>query len=273
MNEIKDGWFIQQDRSCPGVRFSLRVREIVEKQGGFTLFRTDACGLVLTDQGMVRYAENDAPFREMTVHCAAFAHEEPRRALILRGEDGSLAEELLRQRSVEQIDIWEENEELTALASRRLPRAGHALSDPRVERCSMPLEHLLKKHAGHCDLIYADFPESVTAVHSYLRLLKQALRPEGILTVSAASLFQAPDRTGKLYAAMKKLFAHTACAQMPSTIRPGGAALICTGSDVFDGARPVRRPMRLLSRRFQAYSTPAHKAVFAATMSLPFFRE
>lgn len=262
MSELKDGWYTQQERSRPGYACSLKIKEILAEKGDVSVFRSDLFGLMMTESGVLRFAAHDTALREMTAHGLLFAHEEPRRALIVNGGDGALAGEFLRHRALERIDIQERNEDVLKLAAGYLPETGEIFGDTRVELTEGSLNDFLESRNETWDIICADCPETAPRVPLFLRTLKSALAPDGILMVRCGPWFLSPKRAEAAVREMNSLFANASFGLCPSPVRAGGHVILCTGSDVYDGARPVRKPLRGLSRRLKFYTNTCHKAIF-----------
>ena len=263
MSELKNGWYIQQGRTRAGYICSLKIRELLAEKGDVSVFCTDLCGLIMTESGFIRYAAHDAALRELTVHCAMFAHEEPLRALVVNGGDGMLAGEFLRHRALERIDVQERNEDVVKLASRYLPDTEKFLNDPRVELSEESLEDFLEVRNEQWDIICADCcTESSSRIPGFLRRLKDVLTPEGILMIRCAPYFLAPRRTEAAIRGITSLFENASFGLCPSPVHAGGHVILCAGSDVFDGSKPVRKPLRGLAGRLKFYTNASHKAIF-----------
>jgi len=262
MSELKNGWYTQQERTRPGYVCSLKIKEILAEKGDAAVFRSDLFGLMMTDSGVLRFAEHDTALREMTVHCAMFAHEGPGRALIVNGGDGALAGEFLRHRALERVDVQERSDDVLKLASGYLPETGKIFGNSRVELSGGSLTGLLESRNETWDVICADCPGSAVRIPSFLRTLKSALAPDGILMVRCAPWVLAPKRAETVVREMNSLFANASFGLCPSPVRAGGHVMLCTGSDVYDGARPVRRPLHGLAGRLKFYSNACHKAIF-----------
>lgn len=262
MSELKDGWYTQQERTRSGYVCSLKIKEVLAVKGDVSVFRSDLFGLMMTDSGVLRYAAQDTALREMTAHCALFAHEEPRRVLIVNGGDGALAGEFLRHRALERIDVQERSEDVLKLAVKYLPERGKIFGNSRVEISEGSLKDFLENRNETWDIVCADCPETAPRIPAFLRTLKSALEPDGILVVRCGPWILSPKRTEAVVREMNSLFANASFGLCPSPVRAGGHAILCTGSDVYDGARPVRKPLRGLSRHLKFYTNASHKAIF-----------
>jgi len=262
MSELKNGWYTQQERTRPGYVCSFKIKETIAEKGDVSVVRSDLFGLMMIESGTLRFAAHDTPLREMTVHCALFAHEEPRRALIVNGGDGALAAEFLRHRSLERVDVQERSEDVMKLAARYLPDTGKVFSDSRVELSEGTLNDFLESRNETWDIICADSPDPATRIRSFLKTLKSALAPDGILMIRCTPCFLAPKRAEAVVLGLSSLFANASFGLCPSPVHAGGHVILCTGSDVYDGARPVRRPLRCVSSRLKFYTASCHKAIF-----------
>ena len=262
MSELKNGWYTQQERTRPGCVFSIKIKETLAEKGDVSVVRSDLFGLMMIESGTLRFAAHDTALREMTAHCAMFAHEEPRRALIVNGGDGALAAEFLRHRSLERIDIQEHCEDVLKLAARYLPDTGKIFGDSRVELSEGTLNDFLGSRNETWDIICADCPDSAARIPAFLRTLKSALAPEGILVVRCIPSFLAPKRAEAAVRGISSLFANASFGLCPSPVHAGGHVILCAGSDLYDGARPVRKPLRSLSSRLKFYTNSCHKAIF-----------
>lgn len=100
------------------------------------LMETEVFGRVLLLDGATQVSEKwEYRYHEPMVHPAMLAHPDPRRVLVIGGGDGGILRELLRHRTVEQVDFAELDEEVVQFSRAHLAHihAG-AFDDPRV-RC------------------------------------------------------------------------------------------------------------------------------------------
>jgi spermidine synthase len=100
------------------------------------LVETEAFGRVLLLDGATQVSEKwEYRYHEPMVHPAMLAHPDPRRVLVIGGGDGGILREVLRHRTVEQVDFAELDEEVVQFAADHLAHiSAGAFEDPRV-RC------------------------------------------------------------------------------------------------------------------------------------------
>lgn len=86
------------------------------------LYRTKKLGKLLLLDGIIQLTNFDEfAYHEMMAHLPMFAHENPRRALVIGGGDGGVLRELGRHPQLESIDICEIDAEVIEVAREFLP--------------------------------------------------------------------------------------------------------------------------------------------------------
>lgn len=263
MPEQKTEFFIQQDKDCPGTTRSLRIRGGICSSAfsgtRIDIFRTDAFGLVMAADGMVLYAEDDFPFHETAVCCAACAHEDPRRALILGAVSFPVAAMLLKIRGIEQADLCEPEEELIGILRNHIPAARKTFGNARVEIFTEEPDAFLKRHEGCYDLIFDFTPDAPKALRTRIRAMKKALAPGGVLTMLAQPYPNAFRRARKQLGNLAECFRYVSCALTPFPAGLYGTGSFFMASEEADPALPVRR---IPCGRMRGYSRAYHKAIF-----------
>lgn len=263
MPEQKTECFILQDKDFPGITKSFRTRGIVSgsafSESRIDIFHSDPFGQVMTAGGMVLYAGEDSLFHEMAAYCAACAHEDPRRVLILGAVSFPVAAVLLKIRGIEQADLCEPEEELIGILRRHIPEARKTFGNSRMEIFTEEPDAFLKQHEGCYDLIFDFTPEAPKAFRTRIRIMKKALTQGGILAMLARPYPNAFLRARKQLANLADSFRHVSCALMPFSAGLYGTGSFFLASDETDPARPVRR---IPGGQLRAYSRAYHKAIF-----------
>ena len=264
MPEQKTEYFIQQDKDCPGMTRSLRIRSRIcisslpEKR--LDIFRTDAFGLVMAADGTILYAEQESLFHEMAAFCAAYAHEEPRRALLLGALSFPIAAMLLKIRGIERIELCDAEDGLADILRRHIPAARKTFGDFRMEFFTENRNAFLERHEGCFDLIFDFTPEAPQARRASIRAMKKALAPGGVLTMLAPPCPKSFRRARKELGNLAACFRFVSCAQTPFPPGLYGAGWFFMASDETDPSVPVRRMPG--GRRTCGYSRAYHKAIF-----------
>ena len=256
--------FIQQDKDCPGMTRSLRIRSRICSSSlperRLDIFRTDPFGLVMAADGMILYAEEDGLFHEMAAFCAAYAHEEPRRALVLGALSFPVAAMLLKIRGIEQIDLCDPEEGPADILNRYIPLARKTFKDPRVEVFTESPDVFPEQHAGCYDLIFDFTPEAPQTRRTGIRAMKKALAPGGVLAMLAPPCPKSFRRARKELGNLAECFRYVSCAQTPFSAGLYGAGWFFLASDETDPSSPVRRMPG--GHKGCGYSRAYHKAIF-----------
>ena len=97
-------------------------KKIVDTNSKFQriqIFDTYTYGRVLALDGVVQVTEKDeAAYSEMLVHPGMNLVKSPKKILIVGGGDGAVAEELLKYRSIENIDLVDIDPEVITLSKK-----------------------------------------------------------------------------------------------------------------------------------------------------------
>lgn len=158
---------------------------VVGAAGGYTVYSDGLPLLALPDP--------DLAFVEEFAHLPLLAHPRPERLLLLGGDAGGLLGELLKHRSLRQIDCVELDPLLLATVREYALAAGRReLEEPRVRLIYEDGRRHLRETAERYDVVLLDRPlprslaENRFFTDEFFRLVRQRLRPGGILAVSAA---------------------------------------------------------------------------------------
>ncbi|MBI1181305.1 MAG: polyamine aminopropyltransferase [Alphaproteobacteria bacterium] len=269
-------WF--EETVDPRLRLRLEILETLhEERHGLqrlVLFRSPLFGRVLALDGAIQTTEGDEfIYHEILAHVPVLAHGAVRRALIVGGGDGGMAEELLKHRTVEHVTLVEIDPAVIDFSRTHLRAiCGDAFDDPRLAVEIADGAAFVADSRENFDLIIVDStdpegPGEVLFSEAFYRNCRDRLAPGGVLATQAGVPFTHPQTLRRTGAAHRALFADASCflAAVPSY--SGGAMAFGWASD-----DPALRqtPVETLSERFAAaglatrYYTPeVHRAAFA----------
>ena len=139
-------------------------------------------------------------YHEALVHPAMSLVPSPRRVLLLGGGDGLGAREVLKYRSVQQVDLVDLDPAMTRIFS-SIPMLVElnkgALSDRRVKVHNLDALKYLERSQRRYDVVIIDLPDpnseglSKLYTRSFYRLVARHLSPTGVLVTQATSPFYA----------------------------------------------------------------------------------
>ncbi len=238
------------------------------------IYRTSNLGRMLVLDGVIQLTEFDEfAYQEMLAHVPAFAHPEPRSALIIGGGDGGVARELAKHPSIETIDLCEIDEMVVAAARKYLPFIACGFDDPRVRVHIGDGAEFVAARKSAYDLVIVDSSDPIGPNESlfnddFYRHVKRALKPGGIAAAQAESYYLYPQVATRLTGIFQRVFGNTAYSGMLVPSYPGGAIGACVAAaDGRDVRRPARRPAPGTALKY--YTPAVHEASFV----LPVFAE
>ncbi|MEN8723093.1 MAG: polyamine aminopropyltransferase [Alphaproteobacteria bacterium] len=181
---------------------------IVDRKSAFQhvqIFDNRLVGRVLVLDGIIQLTERDeATYSEMLSHVPVCELGTVKRVMIVGGGDGAIAEELLKHKSIEQIDLVDIDGDVVDLCKKLLPNVHNgAFDDPRLTVHVADAFAFLEDEnaADRYDLIIADRPDPVgpAAVLFETRfydLVNRALTAQGVAVFqTGVPLFQGQELT------------------------------------------------------------------------------
>ena len=125
---------------------------------------------------------------EHQVQLGLLEHPQPRRVLLLGGGVGGLGAEILKTRTVTQLDYVELDPYLVRLAQNLLPAVADLSRDPRVHLIYQDARHFLSTTDHRYDVILMALPEPKSAqlnrfyTREFYRLVTRKLSPGGVFS-------------------------------------------------------------------------------------------
>ncbi len=215
-------WF--REELYPDVVQEFRVKKVLYEKmsrgkGGKKLHQlmvldTPRFGRVFVLDGVVQTTEEDeAYYHEPLVHCAAFSHPRPKRALLIGCDGGTLRE--IRKHPLRCIDVVDIDKSVIEIMLKFMPSVPQdSFDDPRVRLTiddGAEFVKRAKKKGKRYDLVIVDSPDPIGPARSlfqtsfYLDIAK-ILNPEGIVIRQTGSSALQPDEMPSNYRQMLEIF-------------------------------------------------------------------
>ncbi len=239
------------------------------------IFDTKANGRVLALDGIVQLSDRDeAAYSEMLAHPPILEHGAVKRVLIIGGGDGAVAEEVLKHRSVEAVDLVDIDARVVDLSRDYFAHVNRgAFDDPRLTfHARDAFEFLAETASGHYDLAIADRPdpvgpaESLFAEDFYARL-QSALAERGMGVFQTGCPFFQPDELRETMTLLRGSFANAGVYLTVVPTYTGGFMALTWGAN---GLAFGECDIETLTRRFHAaglktthYTPDMHRAALA----------
>ncbi|MDR4516850.1 MAG: polyamine aminopropyltransferase [Nitrosomonas sp.] len=187
------------------VKASRQIGEWRTKYQKLSIYDTPQYGKIfrLDDYNMTSERE-EFVYHENLIHPALTVHDAPRNVLIIGGGDGGSSEEALKHPSVERVTMVEIDEEVVRIAKEHFQAVHNGVFDnPRLQVIVDDGMKFVRETQNKFDLIALDLNDPVgpaAALYSveFFQQCRQALNPEGLLTLHIGSPTAQPERVAEL---------------------------------------------------------------------------
>ncbi|KAL0276960.1 UNVERIFIED_CONTAM: hypothetical protein PYX00_004409 [Menopon gallinae] len=203
MDLMKKGWFSEKNDLWPGVSLSLEVNEVLyEDKSEFQdilVLDTKSKGRTLVLDGIIQCTENDEfAYQEMISFLPLNCHPCPKSVLIVGGGDGGVAREVAKHKSVEKITQVEIDGKVIEVSKRLLPFMAVGFENKKLALHVDDGFAFMKNHKNEFDVIITDSSDPVGPAvclfeESYFSLMKDALKPNGIICSQAGTMWSNMD--------------------------------------------------------------------------------
>jgi len=195
------------------VKASRRIGEWRTKYQKIAIYDTPHYGRVfrLDDYNMTSERE-EFIYHENLMHPALTAHNAPKKVLIIGGGDGGSSEEALKHPSVEQVTLVEIDEDVITVAKEHFKAVHHNVFDnPRLRVIVDDGMRFVRDTQDKFDLIALDLNDPIgpaAALYSedFFKQCREALTPEGALTLHIGSPTAQPQRVAELAQRLNHVF-------------------------------------------------------------------
>ena len=198
------GFFIRSSKRVEESHTGLQALEIHETPQFGRLFRLDGFNMTSEKEEFV--------YHENMVHPAAVAHPAPKRALIIGGGDGGLAEEMLKHPSIEEVVMVELDGRVVEIAKKYFEGVHRGVfANPKLKVLIGDGLKYLKETSEKFDLVALDLPDPVGPAETlyeepFFADCKRALASGGALVLHMGSPWGQPARVKAIYERLAKLF-------------------------------------------------------------------
>ena len=268
-------WVMEQ--LTPDAAFGFRAHNVTRTHTPYQVLEmmdTPSFGRVMRLDGCFMTSERDEFFyHECMAHPAAIAHPAPRRALIVGGGDGGLAEELLKHATMERV-VLAELDEAVIRASQAQLQAVHrnVWDDPRLHLRIGDGMAFIDSTDERFDLLLLDLTDPDTPAGSLyepvaLQRMQRVLAPGGALVLHLGSPVFHPERVQAIASSLRGVFPQVHCygVYVPLYGAYWGMA-VCSHSLDAQAVTAEQVQQRLQARGvadLQYYNAQVHGALFA----------
>ncbi|MCB1166013.1 MAG: polyamine aminopropyltransferase [Leptospiraceae bacterium] len=272
-------WFTENLEIASDMRLQLRIeRTLHSEQSPFQkidVLETTSVGRMLILDDVIMTTEFDEfAYHEMIAHVPAFAHPDPKRALVIGGGDGGTIRELCKHKGLEEIHLCEIDERVVEVCKAHLPSIAAGFDDSRVQCYFEDGAKWAREHQEYYDLILVDSsdpvgPAAVLFGEDFYKDCYESLRNGGILATQAENIYMHAQIIERLLGYGQKFFQKRSYYNTRVPTYPGGMI----GFTFFGKGGAAVDPFTNLDERFQQsglkeddfrfWNPETHRAAFA----------
>ncbi|XP_020291288.1 spermidine synthase [Pseudomyrmex gracilis] len=277
MDTMKKGWFSEINDLWPGVALSLEIKEVLHsersKYQDILVVKTKSHGTALILDNVIQCTEKDEfSYHEMIAYLPLCSHPKPENVLIVGGGDGGAAREVAKHPEVKHITLVDIDDRVIEVCRQYFPHLSLGLNNPKVNVSPGDGFEFLQHHQGEYDVIITDSSDPVGPAENlfkqqYYQLLKNALKPGGIIASQGGTVWESIDQVRSTLKHCKSVFPVATYAITAVPTYPTGQIGFILGSK--DSQTNFREPLKVFSEEdldrmeMQYYNDKIHRAAFA----------
>lgn len=235
-------------------------------------FSSENHGIALVLDGIIQCTERDEyAYQEMISFLPLCCHPSPKKVLIVGGGDGGVAREVAKHPLVEEVHQVEIDNRVVELSRKYLPFMACGFDSPKMNLTIGDGFEYMKNRVGEFDVIITDSSDPIGPAvslfqESYFSLMKQALKPGGIVCSQGGTIWTELDHVKSTLDHCRSQFsvANYAVAAVPSY--PNGQIGFVIGS--MDPSSKLKEPLKTFTDEeidelgLRYYTSDVHRASF-----------
>lgn len=232
-------WFVENydDRASLGLKVKNKIHEEQSQFQKIEIYETEYFGRLLTLDGLVMLSEKDEfVYHEMLTHMPLCTHGNAVKVLVVGGGDGGAIREILKYEHVEEAVLCEIDERVVRLCQEFFPITSSKLEDSRVKLAFEDGFSFIDLYENYFDIIITDSSDPIGPgielfKEKYYRLVKKALKPDGIMVSQSESPWFYQDTMNSMTKAMCNVYQHVETYTAMIPLYPSGFWTITAASD------------------------------------------
>ena len=265
-------WFTELHGKSSGITIKVKrtLKSVQTKFQKLDVYETEDYGNLLTLDDLVMTTERDEfIYHEMIAHVPLFSHTLPENILIIGGGDGGTAREVLKHKTVKNVDMVEIDEDVVIAAKEFLPTISCELDNPKLNLIFEDGIKFIKDKKALYDVIIIDSTDPINVgeglfTTEFYKDCFNALKDNGILTNQSESPFHSSDWVVNIYKKLKNVFPIVKMyrAEVP-TYPPGIWSFAFCSKNVSPIDNFQTKKFNEYNLELKYYNEDIHKAAFA----------
>ena len=269
MNEV---WFTELHGKSSGITIKINrtLKSVQTKFQKLDIYETEDYGNLFTLDDLIMTTERDEfIYHEMIVHVPMFSHNNPENVLIIGGGDGGSLREVLKHKTVKNIDMVEIDEEVVKASKEFFPCFANAFESPKVNLMFEDGVKFVENKQHIYDVVIVDstdpieIGEGLFTTEFYKNVLN-ALKEDGVLTVQSESPFHNAEWVKNIYSKLFKVFPIVKMYRAEVPTYPSGIWSFGFCSKKIDPIKNFQKEKyNDYNLKLRYYNDDIHKAAFA----------
>ncbi|XP_041479721.1 spermidine synthase-like [Lytechinus variegatus] len=276
MDSLKKGWFSELGTLWPGEAASLEVEEVLfherSKFQDVLVFKSKTYGNVLVLDGVIQCTERDEySYQEMITFLALNSHPCPEKVLVIGGGDGGVIREIVKHPDVDSVTQCEIDGCVVEVSKKYLPNMSAGYDSPKLTQHIGDGFAFMKENKNAFDVIITDSSDPVGPAEmlfekEYYELMKNALKPGGIVSTQGESLWLHLDLIKSMQKFCRSLYPVVDYAFTTVPTYPSGQIgfTLCSTNPETNFREPVNKlsDEQIKKMGLRYYNSDVHKAAF-----------
>lgn len=193
---LTNGWFFEDDMPfAVAIKIKGSLYSNKSKYQKIEILDSVTMGKVMLLDDKVMISEHDEfYYHESIVHPALSIHPNPKKIMVIGGGDGGTIREVLKYKTVEEIELVEIDEEVINVSKKYFPETASELNNPKLKiKLNDAIEYIKNAKESSYDVILCDStdPEGFAAgliSKEFYKNVSKALKENGIYICQSGSL-------------------------------------------------------------------------------------
>ena len=260
-------WFFEDDMPfATAIKINGSLYSKKSKYQKIEILDSITMGKVMLLDGKTMVSEKDEfYYHESITHPALSIHPNPKQIMVIGGGDGGTIREVLKYKSVEEVELVEIDEEVINISKKYFPEVACELNNPKLKiKLNDAIEYVKSAKENSYDVILCDStdPEGFAAgliSKDFYKNASKALKENGIYICQSGSLLIQEKEFKTTLENMRTVFKYVDAIVSMVPIYPG-----CMWSFLIASNKPIDRKIKNLpSGKMKFWNEDIHEKLFA----------
>lgn len=193
---LTNNWFLEDDMPLAiGLEIKKSLYSSKSKYQKIEILESKAMGnIMLLDDKLMVTEKDEFYYHETIAHTSLSIHPNPKKVMVIGGGDGGTVREVLKYKTIEEVELVEIDEEVISISKKYFPNIACELENPKLKiKVNDAIEYVKNANEDSYDAILCDStdPQSFAAgliSKDFYKNTSKALKGDGIYICQSGSL-------------------------------------------------------------------------------------